>query len=251
MPTGNLSGWNQVFADDFTASVPLGGFSNCTDASTLTNASCSGLPSSVNSQLWAYPDGWSDTSGNGRYTPSQVLSIHDNMLDYNLHTSNGIHMVAAVEPKIPGGPDGTGLQYGAYAIRFKADPMPGYKTAFLLWPDSGIWPLDGEIDFPEGNLDSTMGAYMHQQGATSGSQQNAYSTSATYTSWHTAIIEWTPTLCRFILDGQVIGTSYSLIPNTPMHWVLQAETSLSGGAPASTVSGHIYIAWITAYAPTP
>jgi hypothetical protein len=250
MPTGNLPGWNQVFSDDFTTSVPVGGFSGCTDQSTLMASTCTGLPASVSSQLWAYPDGWSDTSGNGQYTPSQVLSIHDNMLDYNLHTSNGIHMVAAVVPKIPGGVNGSGLQYGAYAIRFKADTISSYKTAFLLWPDSNTWPADGEIDFPEGDLNSTINAYMHQQGASSGSQQDAYNTNTSYSDWHTAVIEWTPNLCRFILDGQIIGTSYSLIPNTPMHWVLQAETALTGGAPADNISGHIYIAWITAYTQT-
>ena len=248
MPSGDLPGWKQVYSDDFSTSVPLGGFSGCIDGQTIMSSTCTGLPSSVASQLWAYPDGWSDTSGNGQYTPSQVLSIHNNMLDYYLHTSGSTHMVAAVVPKIPDGVSGNGLQYGAYAIRFKSDLIAGYKTAFLLWPDSGIWPADGEIDFPEGNLNGTIGAYMHQMNATSGSQQNAYSTNTTYSSWHTAVIEWTPTTCRFILDGQIIGTSVSLIPNTPMHWVLQAETALSGGAPASSVSGHIYIAWITAYA---
>jgi Glycosyl hydrolases family 16 len=248
MPSGDLPGWKQVYSDDFSTSVPLGGFSGCTDGQTIMSSTCTGLPSSVASQLWAYPDGWSDTSGNGQYTPSQVLSIHNNMLDYYLHTSGSTHMVAAVVPKIPDGVSGNGLQYGAYAIRFKSDLIAGYKTAFLLWPDSGIWPADGEIDFPEGNLNGTIGAYMHQMNATSGSQQNAYSSNTTYSSWHTAVIEWTPTTCRFILDGQIIGTSVSLIPNTPMHWVLQAETALSGGAPASSVSGHIYIAWITAYA---
>jgi hypothetical protein len=248
MPSGDLPGWTQVFADDFTHSVPVGHFSGCASSATLSSSTCTRLPTPVRSQLWAYPDGWSDTSGNGRYMPSQVLSIHDHMLDYDLHTSDGTHMVAAVEPKIPGGPDGTGLRYGAYAIRFKADPIPGYKTAFLLWPDSGAWPRAGEIDFPEGNLDGSMNAYMHRLGATSGSQQSAYPTTDAYSRWHTAVIEWTHHLCRFILDGRVIGSSYSLIPNTPMHWVLQAETALSGGAPVSDVLGHIYVAWITAYA---
>jgi len=42
-----------------------------------------------------------------------------------------------------------GLLYGRYAIHFKADPVPGYKTSWLLWPDSEKWPQDGEIDFPE------------------------------------------------------------------------------------------------------
>jgi beta-glucanase (GH16 family) len=158
-------------------------------------------------------------------------------------------MVAAVVPKIPGGVNGGGLRYGAYAVRFRADTIAGYKTAFMLWPDSNTWPADGEIDLPEGDLNSTMSGYMHHLGASSGSQQDPYSTNTTYSSWHTAVIEWTPNLCRFIIDGQIIGTSYSLIPNTPMHWVLQAETDLTGGAPADNISGHVYIAWIAAYAP--
>jgi hypothetical protein len=249
MPTGNLPGWTQVFSDNFQTSVPVGGFSGCNSGSSIMTSTCTGLPSTVSSQLFAYPDGWTDTSGNGTYSPSQVLSIQNGMLDYYLHTTDGVHMVAAVVPKIPGGVDDGGLQYGAYAIRFKSDLIPGYKAAFLLWPDSGTWPQDGEIDFPEGDLDSNFSAFMHQLGASSGSQQDAYTTSDTFQEWHTAVIEWTPTMCRFILDGQVIGTSISLIPNTPMHWVLQAETALSG-SPSDDVSGHVDVAWIAAYSPS-
>ena len=102
MPTGNLAGWNQVFSDDFAdKSVPLGQLFGCSAGSTIMTSNCAGLPASVRSQLWAYPDGSTNTSGNGTYEPSQVLSIHDGMLDYDLHTTNGVHMVSAVEPKIP------------------------------------------------------------------------------------------------------------------------------------------------------
>jgi hypothetical protein len=250
MPVGNLPGWNQVYTDDFNTSVPVGGFSGCTPRASLMTSNCTGLPASVQSQLFAYPDGWPDTSKHGTYEPSQVLSIHDGMLDYDMHSADGMHMVSAVEPKIPGGAGGNGLQYGAYAVRFRADTSPGYKTAFLLWPDSETWPQDGEIDFPEGNLEGTIGAHMHQLGATTGSQQNSYFTNATYGAWHTAVIEWTQNECRFILDGRVIGTSTSQIPNTPMHWVLQAETALDGVIPADDVTDHVDIDWIAAYVPT-
>jgi beta-glucanase (GH16 family) len=251
MPVGDLSGWHQVFADDFSAdpSVPVGGFSGCVDGANVMSSNCSGLPSSVGAKWWAYPDGWKDTSGNGTYTPSQVVSIENGVLNYNMHTSGGVHMVAALVPKIPGGANNNGLMYGRYVVRFRADALPGYKTAFLLWPDSGAWPRDGEIDFPEGNLNSTISAFMHYQGATAGSQQAAYPTGVTYTSWHTAVIDWTPGSCRFTLDGTVIGTSTSNVPNTPMHWVLQAETALDGTIPSNTTAGNIQIAWVTAYTP--
>src|SRR2546427_410289 len=65
------------------------------------------------------------------------------------------------------------MLYGRYAVRFKADPVPGYKTAWLLWPDSGNWPADGEIDFPENSLDGNACAFVHHLGATIPSDQDA------------------------------------------------------------------------------
>jgi hypothetical protein len=246
VPRGNLPGWKQVFTDNFKQSVPLGGFSGCTDRSSIMASTCSGLPRSVARKLWAYPDGWPDHH-TGTYEPSQVLSIHNGVLDFDLHTSGDTPLVAAVEPKIPGGVASNGLQYGAYAIRFKSDVLPGYKTAFLLWPDSEKWPTDGEIDFPEGNLNSDIDAAMHFQGGTSLTSQNTYTTKTTYSGWHTAVTEWTPTQVKFILDGKVVGDSVAAIPDTPMHWVLQAET-VRGPAPQASVGGNIYVAWIAAYA---
>jgi beta-glucanase (GH16 family) len=158
--------------------------------------------------------------------------------------------VSAPVPNIPGavGPN-RGLLYGRYAVRFKADPVPGYKTAWLLWPDSDNQPLDGEVDFPEGNLNSTFCAFLHYTNATSNSDQAAFCPGATYTSWHTAVTEWAPNSMKFYLDGQLIGSSTTRIPNTPMHWVIQTETQLSGGAPADSAAGHVLIDWVAVYTP--
>jgi beta-glucanase (GH16 family) len=232
MPVGNIPGWNQVYADDFAnQNVPIGQF-----------------PTAVSGQWKDYPDGSTDTTGNGTYMPSQVVSIHNGMMDLYLHTANGVHLVAAPEPVIPNAPgsDG-GLLYGRYEIRFMADAVPGYKTAWLLWPDSNVWN-DGEIDFPEANLNSTITASMHHVGDPQ--VEEFYTTNFTYSSWHTAIIQWTPQSVIFTMDGQVIGddTNASLIASTPMHWVLQTETQLTGGPPSDSASGHVYIAWVTAYA---
>lgn len=230
MPVGNLPNFQQVFTDDFTTDVPLGSF-----------------PAAVSSRWTAYPSPWPDTSRHGVYSPLKVLSQKNGVLNMYIHTENGVHLVAAPVPKIPGGPSGGGLLYGRYAVRFRADPLRGYKTAWLLWPDSETWPRDGEIDFPEGNLDRTIEAYMHRQGATTGGDQDAFSTSTTYSAWHTAVTEWTPTAVRFILDGVTIGTSTSRIPNTPMHWVLQTETALDGTVPADSVAGNVEIDWVAVW----
>jgi len=232
MPVGDLPGWRQVFTDDFTVPVPVGQF-----------------PAAVSSKWRVYPDGWKDTSKNGTYSPSKVVSIQNGVLNKYLHTESGIHRVAAVLPVIPGANAAGGLPAGRFAVRFRSDPLPGYKVAWLLWPDSEVWPRDGEIDFPEGNLDSTISGFMHRQGATSGGDQDAVSTTARFTSWHTAIIEWTPGRCRFILDGQVILDTTSRVPSTSMHWVLQTETNLDGYAPSATTAGNVQIDWVAVWVP--
>jgi hypothetical protein len=232
MPRGDIAGWHQIFTDDFTEDVPLGSF-----------------PDAVGDRWRAYPHGWPDTSKNGAYEPGKVVSVGNGLLDVHLHTENGVHMVAAVLPRLPNAQgSGGGITYGRYAIRFKSDAVAGYKTAWLLWPDSETWPRDGEIDFPEGNLNGTISAFMHRLNGTSESDQDAYSTDARYTSWHTAVIEWLPTRVTFILDGKVIGNSTSRIPNTPMHWVIQTETALDG-VPSDSAAGHVQIDWVAVYEP--
>ncbi|MFL5839187.1 MAG: family 16 glycosylhydrolase [Thermoleophilaceae bacterium] len=231
-PTGDMPGWRQVFVDDFPYNVPLGNF-----------------PGGTNGKWDAYPDGWSDTSRHGTYNCTKVCSVHDGMLDMWVHTENGAHYVAVPFPKIPGATAGDGMLYGRYAVRFRSDPIPGYKTAWLLWPDSNVWPRDGEVDFPEGDLDGTISAFMHRQGATSGGDQDAFSSQATYAPWHTAVIEWTPSSIKFLLDGQTVGTSTSGIPNTPMHWVLQTESALDGSTPSDSAAGHVQVDWAAVYRP--
>jgi beta-glucanase (GH16 family) len=258
MPIGDVPGWHQVFADNFAnENVPLGGFSGCSwpTGAPITQVHCAGLAAhpTVEAKWFAYPDGWSDTTGNGTYYPSKVISIQNGLMNLHIHTETirGViqHMVSAPVPKIPLGSGSLGgLLYGRYSVRFRADSLHGYKTAWLLWPDSNIWPQGGEIDFPEANLDGAIVAFMHHRNATSGSEQDAYPTSVTYNSWHTATIEWAPTSCRFTLDGSVIGTSSSLIPNVPMHWVLQTETALDGSVPDNATAGDVQIAWVVAYA---
>jgi len=230
MPVGDLPGWRQVFTDDFTTPVPPGSF-----------------PAMVSAKWRAYTDGTPDTSGNGTYYPSKVVSVHHGVMDKWIHTEGGVHMVAAPFPRVP---DQTqkGQMYGRFAVRFRADPVEGYKTAWLLWPDSDLWPQDGEIDFPEGLLGGTICAFLHHQGATSGSDQTTFCTGATFDPWHTAVIEWAPDTTSFYLDGELVGSSAERIPNTPMYWVLQTETRLST-TPPDAAAGHVYIDWVAIWKP--
>jgi hypothetical protein len=258
MPEGDIPGWHQVFAYDFSGeNAPLGAFSRCIHTTTvLRQDSCSGLRGDSRLyQHWAaYPDGWPD-SRYGTYYPSRVLSIHNGVMDYHIHTEtiNGIsyHMTAAAVPKVPGGVNGGGLLYGRYVIRARFDSLRGYHVAFLLWPDDRVWPGGGEIDFPDDALDSsTIGAFMHWQGATTHRQFDHYSVHASLGAWHTYEIDWLPTAVSFYLDGSLLGKSTSHIPDTPMHWVLQTDTASGEPPPSVATAGDVQIAWATAYTPT-
>lgn len=229
LPVGDLPGWKQVFTDDFSTDVPLGRF-----------------PAAVSAKWDAYPDGWKDTSDHGTYSPSTVISVRGGLLNMHLHTEGGVHRVAAPMPRIPGSGPGGGQLYGRYAVRYRADPVPGYKVAWLLWPDSDNWQ-DGEINFPEGDLDRAATAFMHHRDKPTA--QDYYPTHTAFTSWHTAVIEWTPRHITFFFDGVKVGSSTdrTKIPAKPMHWVLQTETALQGGPPSAAAAGDVQIDWVAAY----
>jgi hypothetical protein len=45
------------------------------------------------------------------------------------------------------------------------------------------------VDFPEGDLQGVMKAFMHRQNGTSGSDRDGYTTTARLPNWHTAVID--------------------------------------------------------------
>ena len=222
-PRGDLTGWKQVFAEDFGTVAATGSF-----------------PGTAYASRWTSYDGFKDTDKRGLYAPAKVLSVHDGVLDMHLRTENGVPLVAAPVPLVDG--KWFSQKYGRYSVRFKADPVPGYKTAWLLWPSSNDWN-QGEIDFPEGGLDGTIHAFNHCVGNPS-ANCFATDTGARYTEWHTSTIEWTPSGVTFYLDGKNLGTS-TTSPSAAMQWVLQTETSGSG--PSAAASGHVLVDWAVMY----
>jgi hypothetical protein len=230
MPIGDLDGWRQVFTDDFTTDVPLGEF-----------------PDAVADKWSAYPSPVKDTIHHGTYSPGSVVSVADGVLNQYIHAEGRVFMVSALLPKVPGTEE-QGQMYGRYAVRFKADPIEGYKMAWLLWPDSGRWPRDGEIDFPERNLVSdNVNGFVHHQGARHGSDQTSTKVAYDPSTWHTAVIEWSPDLVVFTLDGVEIRRVTERVPHTPMHWVLQTETMLTSKRPPKAAAGNVQIDWVAAW----
>lgn len=230
MPVGDLDGWRQVFVDDFSTDVRIGRF-----------------PDAVAAKWDVYASPIKDTSGHGTYSPGKIVSVDKGVLNEYIHAEDGAFMVAALLPKLPG-TTRHGQLYGRYAVRFKTDRIEGYKLAWLLWPDSRVWPRDGEIDFPERTLasDNVLG-FVHRQGAKRGSGQASASAPYDSTAWHTAVTEWSPNLVVFTLDGRVIGRITDRVPNTPMHWVIQTETTLTSTVPPLSAAGDVEIDWVAAW----
>jgi hypothetical protein len=233
MPSTDLESLRLVLTDDLSiyGQVPLGSF-----------------PQATGGRWGGYGPDVHDTTGFGVYDMNRTISIVDGVLDIWLHTEEGVHYVAAPWPIIPG-TEGSSLWYGRIEFAFRAEPVPGYKTAWLLWPDSGRWPGDGEIDFPEGDLDgvAAISGFMHRQNAKRAGDQDVR-TDGVYANnvWHTAAIVWLPDLCEFWLDGVQLGTSITeRVPHTPMHWIFQTETKLDfSNPPPDESQGHVQVDWV-------
>ncbi|MGB4758731.1 MAG: glycoside hydrolase family 16 protein [Candidatus Saccharimonadales bacterium] len=250
MPVGDLAGWKQVFTEDFTSGNHAVG----------TFPGNGSFPGNYATK-WhvGYGDNVPDTAGknNGNrsvYYPSKVLSIQNGVMNMFLHSQNGQSLGAAPMPKVNKQTwPYNGQLYGKWTVRFKSEPIHGFKTAWLLWPDSGLWD-DGEIDFPEGDLDGTISAFSHCANIGNPSRNCIYgSTSARYTSWHTASIEWTPGRVTFILDGQTIATGTASVPTKSMHYVMQTESCFGGASdcPAANATANLQVDWISIYTYNP
>ncbi|MCU1406479.1 MAG: hypothetical protein JWQ43_2782, partial [Glaciihabitans sp.] len=239
--------WTPLYSEDFDDDAALGQFG------------------AVYGDEWNGYNGFTDTSGRGSYDPDRVLSVADSVLDFHLRSENGVPLVAA---PLPNGY--TSSTYGRYSIRLKTEEVPGYKIAFLLWPESDVWN-DGEIDYPEGNLDGDpfYGASIivgsHAAGVDGEETKNPFEWTnvewdtakpeapTNAAEWHTATLEWTPGLVEYFWDGVSIGHTESPdgVPSTPMRWTLQAETNLDGEPVPLDSDGHLSVDWVRAWSYTP
>lgn len=227
MPTTAAAGpWAYSYGEDFARTAAIGQFG------------------AVYGTDWNGYSGFNDTSGRGTYSPDRVLSAGSSVLDIYVHTSGGVHLVAAPMPR------GYDAQlYGRFSVRFRMDTVVGYKIAWLLWPQSNNW-ADGEIDWPEGDFGGVMSPASERvdTGSTGTFDPPSRSYSPTdSTGWHTAVTEWTPGLVRWYWDGVLVTqtTDPAGVASRAMRWTLQTETATDGTVVSSTAAGHAVIDWVT------
>lgn len=239
MPTGtvitNGTTWVPSYSQDFTTPAALG-----TVTSTYS--------------AMGYYSGFTDTSGQGLYSPDKVLSVHDSLLDAYVHSENGQPLVAAVMPDAY-----TPHTFGRFSMRYKTTANgTGYKFVGLYWPSSDTWN-DGEIDWPEADLTAYSRPATAVPGSYNTTQPNnmvfvpdtTYYPTTDTSNWHISTTEWTSTSIKFYWDGVLV---YELkdaakIPQTAMRITLQMETFINEGTVPTASDGHILIDWVVIYNP--
>lgn len=244
MPTGAVDTayghYTLVHATNFDGTVAEGGFSATAGGTGL--APWPTTTNGDNNYLFTYPSTFNDTSGNGQYNANKTMSLSGSVLKVRMHTeSSQVYVGAPVLTPTVGDP-WTGQTYGRYSVAMRHQHISGtwdhrYKIAFLLWPDSDLWPDDGEIDYPEAGLEpnSYAGAFAHYASSGGGQDSFLVPSSTLIDEWHVYTIEWSPGRIEFFVDGSSIGASTTLVTSKSMHWVLQCETHTSAAPDASSV----------------
>lgn len=236
---GAVAGWTQVLTDDFDTAFSVGAVNGTTGA----------FPSPYATKLFAFADGTFDTAHNtndppgsvGIYQPSTVLSAASSVLKVDPFVSGGVPKAASVVVLNP--TSGWGKIYGRYTVCARiVTANSGWKLAWLLWPDSGTWPNDGEIDWPEGTITSSPAGNTHHSGDATDDYDHYESGTAYSSGWHVYTTEWAAGWVRYYMDGVVVGTSWAQIPTNAMHWILQTETDYKISQP--TLGASIEIDWV-------
>ena len=156
---------------------------------------------------------------------------------------------------------GSGNQtYGTWLVRARFDPGAGYGPAILLWPQSGQWPSDGEIDLVESVQPqrNTALASLHW-GTTAPGQRDSGKLYGDYTQWHVYGVDWRPDHVRISIDGQAVydsrySTDHPVIPHHPMHLVIQQEPGPFGApgwivapGPSTPDDVQVHVDWVRIY----
>jgi hypothetical protein len=195
-----------------------------------------------------YPDGWPSThSGHAEgYEPATVLSVHDGVLDFNLHDNSAGRPVGADPSPLPGG--NRYQTYGAWSFCERVAPddthdLADFHQAPLLWPlNFNNWKRS-ESDFPEADLNAhNFAGHSHYGGAGAQDIFDIESVDAKFdpTQWHVYTQVWGPGFRSYYIDGTLVGTSTHGVWSGPERWQLQIEPSVRGGRG----SGHVYVQWV-------
>jgi hypothetical protein len=162
-PAADLPNFKLIFDEQFTK--------ECAEGQAL---------SVYGDRFFFYPATWDDTSNKGLYEPG-IFSISNGIANMRMRTINGRPRVCAPERKINGPSADRNQLYGRYEARFRADASDGYKLRFgSSGPSPGCGRAMARSTSSEGDLQGSIGAFMHRQNGTSGGDQDPYCSSARF-----------------------------------------------------------------------
>ncbi|MCU6482357.1 hypothetical protein QO003_003639 [Arthrobacter silviterrae] len=176
-------------------------------------------------------------AGNGTRTPS-AWSV-----------ANGVATVKGDSAGNTGGMSAKFAQqkYGRWETRMRTNARdPQYHPVLILWPNNNTTNKCAEIDYAEGNEETTkMKFFLHY--ACGGSNfQTTTATTVDTTQWHNYAVEWTPTSITGYIDGvkTFTDTDPSHQPDNGMHQTLQLDWFPSG---AATAPSQMQVDWVRVY----
>jgi beta-glucanase (GH16 family) len=230
IPVGNIPGWREVFADDFTGST---------------------LDSQWTS-YWGVPGG----DPGGFFDPTHVTVSGGELVISAYKDPSDDAWDAGPNTYVTGGISSSpsfAQTYGKYLVRFKFGVGVGIAHAILLWPKSNTWPP--EIDFSEDNGSNRQTTYATLHYGSNNTQVQR-SVAVNLTHWHTLGVEWTPGRLVYTLDGTDWATvTNANVPATPMNLDLQTQswpcgTSTWEQCPNETTPSRVnlFVDWVVAYA---
>lgn len=99
-------------------------------------------------------------------------------------------------------------QYGRWEVRARFLAKTGatgnkYHPVLIVWPQSDLWPQDGEYDFVEVDIgDTNLEAFLHYPHPNLPvEQENPSKSGVDITQWHNYGFEWTSTGLKGYIDG--------------------------------------------------
>ena len=135
---------------------------------------------------------------------------------------------------------GNTITYGKVEFDAKMEEAQGTMCAILMWPDSDVWPRDGEIDILETPGNDVMHTN-HWEGPGGEHYYDAIRNQSYDPSvWNHYVMTWLPDSLTVAVNGKVVATWTENIPDTAMGFgamgmVASPQEDWIGGAPdAST-----------------
>ena len=194
-PADGEAGWKLLMSDDF-------------DGTT------------INTNNWSvYGPDWPGNGGNGVRDGSAV-SVGGGVLTITAQMVNGTLVSGAVSSQL-------NLTYGRveFRVRTDADPSEATSGVVLMWPQSNIWPEDGELDVYETGTNPTRSWFSSFVHYGADNEQYWFGHDADATQWHEMAMDWTPDSITFYRDGILEGTvtNPAAIPTTPHHLCIQLD----------------------------